>query len=69
MIVELQLLLFLLYLLHVMFSNHIQVIYFLILDEEEEEEGGEVRWRSNTPASDSIREKKVCSIFIIFYSK
>ena len=36
-------------------------------DGEEEEEGGEVRWRSKHEASYSIREKKVCNIFIIFY--
>ena len=38
-------------------------------DGEEEEEGGEVRWRSKSEASDSIREKKVCNIFITFYKK
>ena len=50
-----------------MFSNHFQLIRFPLLDEEEEEEGGEVRWRSKTPASDSNIDKKVCNIFIIFY--
>ena len=54
MILELQVLLFILYFLHVMFSNHIEVIYFLFIDEEEEE-GGEVRWRSKTPASETKR--------------
>ena len=66
MILELQYLLFILYFLHVIFSNHIKLILFLFSDEEEEEQGGEVQQRSKSPASDCIREKKVCNICIIF---
>ena len=66
MILELQLLLFLLYFLHVMISNHIQLILFLFSGGEEEDQGGEVRQRSKSPASDCIREKNVCNIYSIF---
>ena len=63
---ELQFMLFLLYFLHVMFSNHIQLILFLFSGGEEEDQGGEVRQRPKSPASDCIREKKVCNIYSIF---
>ena len=67
MILELQLLLFLLYFLHVVFSNYIQLILFLLSGGEEEEQGEEDRLRSKSPASDHIREKKVYNIYFIFY--
>ena len=66
MILELQFLLFLLYFLRVMISNHIQLILFLFSGGEEEEQEEEVQERSKSPASDCIREKKVCNICIIF---
>ena len=62
---ELQFMLFLLYFLHVMFSNHIQLILFLFSGGEEEEQGGEVQQRPKSPASDCIREKNVCNIYIL----
>ena len=67
MILELQLLLFLLYFLHVMFQDHIQLILVLFSVGEEEKQGGNVQQRSKSPASGRVREKKVCNIDIIFY--
>ena len=67
MILELQLLLFLLYFLHVMFSHHVQLILFLFSDggKREGRKGSSMKiWN---PASDGIREKKVCHISIIPY--
>ena len=43
MILELQLLLVLLYFMHVVFSNYIQFILFLFSGGEEEEQAGDVR--------------------------
>ena len=55
MILELQLLLFLLYFLHGKFSNHIQLILFLYSGGEEEDQGVEVGQGWKSPASE--REK------------
>ena len=54
---------------HVFKINHWFEPFCCCWDGEEEEEGGEVRWRSKSETSDSIREKTRYVIFSLYSSR